>query len=150
MYFARAALFSGFGFASASWPARPLCQHCLLSSYWICFSLSHTTLLLTKECSPRQRREAMSWCPCDPLSSWILSPGRIWLYRRVEGLTDGSITESVGRQDFQGSVYGALTAIARILESSTREENVREAILMKVLNDPFINVFFLYPRFWLF
>lgn len=65
----------------------------------------------------------------------------------MEGLTDGSITESVGRQDFQGSVYGALTAIARILESSTREENVREAILMKVLNDPFINVFFLYPRF---
>lgn len=65
----------------------------------------------------------------------------------MKGLTDGSIPESVGRQDLQGSAYGAVTSIARMLESSTREENEREAILMKVPNDPFINVFFLYPRF---
>lgn len=56
-------------------------------------------------------------------------------------------SQSVGRQDLQGSAYGALTSIARMLESSTREESEREAILMKVPNDPFINVFFLYPRF---
>lgn len=65
----------------------------------------------------------------------------------MEGLTDGSIAESVGRQDLQGSAYGVLTSTARMLESSTREENAREAILMKVPNDPFINVLFLYPRF---
>lgn len=41
----------------------------------------------------------------------------------------------------QGSAYGALASGARTHdESLTQEENVREAILMKIPNDPPMNV----------
>lgn len=123
---------------------------CQVTEYIIHCLIQHC--FWPKNVLPRQRRKAMSWCPCNPLLSWILSPRSIWLHRLAEWLTDGSITVPAGRQYLQnsegyapGSRIWCCSPIAGVQWSNTNKGKVRRSYLINIPNGHFCIFDFLDP-----